>query len=95
MTPSFLMSHAALFGVSMADAITTNRALRKGYEEDSPILGKHPSPGLVWGYALGPVLGVTVLDYWLEKKNPGVWNPRYCQSSLDSYTQSLLGTTHP
>lgn len=71
LTKAFVLSHAALFGASIADAVTTNRALRKGYLEDNPILGKHPSSGLVWGYAIGPAVGATILDYWLEKANPG------------------------
>ena len=64
-----LISFTLLFLACIADIVTTLSAFKRGARELNPLLGRHPSPALLWG-AKGLVCGVAA---YVLSVHPSAW----------------------
>jgi hypothetical protein len=69
----FTSLQAASFLSSYADARSTNRCLSEGARELNPLIGSHPSPAHVYGFAFGTAAAGAVLAYELRKHGHKTW----------------------
>ena len=72
-SPSFLVGQGVSFASAFMDAYSTNRCLAEGRVEMNPFMGSRPSPGRVYGFALGTSALSGFASYEMRKHHRAFW----------------------